>query len=119
MRSSHAIISWVGKTKMALLPALFMVAISCGNNRTFDSTSWLKGDARVRGRMSEDLVKRKLLVGQTATEARALLGPPDTDFGSVLAYKIDFGWPFKDPVPNGLQVHLDENRRVREVRITD
>jgi hypothetical protein len=48
-----------------------------------------------------------------------LLGPPDTDFGSVLAYKIDFGWLFKDPVQNGLQVHLDENRQVREVRITD
>jgi hypothetical protein len=98
--------------------AVFLLA-ACGNNRPFDSAAWLKGDLRARGRMCEDLVERKLLIGQTATEAQHLLGSPDKDYGSVLSYHIDLGWPFKDPVHYGLQVHFDETRRVCEVKIVD
>jgi hypothetical protein len=29
------------------------------------------------------------------------------------------GWPLKDPKNYGLQVFLDENRNVREVKIVD
>ena len=46
---------------LLLLPA-------CGNNKRFDSAAWLKADARERGRMSEDLVKRKILVGSSRSE---------------------------------------------------
>jgi len=69
--------------------------------------------------MSEDLVKRKILLGQTADEAKRLLGRPDKDYVSALSYRIDLGWPLKDPIHYGLQVHLDENRKVREVKIVD
>lgn len=74
---------------------------------------------RERGRMSEDLVKRKILLGQTADDAKRLLGQPDKDYVSALSYRIDLGWPLKDPIHYGLQVHLDENRKVREVKIVD
>lgn len=69
--------------------------------------------------MSEDLVKRRILIGQTADEAQRLLGRPDTTYPQALSYNIDMGLPFKDPSHNGLQVHLDEERKVREVRIVD
>jgi hypothetical protein len=69
--------------------------------------------------MSEDLVKSKTLVGKTADEARRVLGQPDTNYPGVLSYKIDLGWPLKDPKHYGLQVHLDQNRNVREVKIVD
>jgi hypothetical protein len=108
------------KTKTAFLLAMAVVCLAaCGNNRSFDSVAWLKGDLRTRGRMCEDLVKRKILIGQTADEAQRLLGQPDKDYVSVLSYKIDLGWPFKDPKHYGLHVHLDENRIVCEVRIVD
>lgn len=108
-------------TKPALLLAVALVSwlAACGNNKSFDSAAWLKGDLRARGRMCEDLVQRKILIGQTAAEAQALLGPPDQHYPSALSYKIDLGWLFKDPKHYGLQVHLDENRNVREVKIVD
>ena len=107
------------KTALLWVMALAFLLTACGNDRSFDSVAWLKGDARAPGRMSEDLVRRKILIGQTADEAQRLLGPPDTDYGSALSYKIDLGWLFKDPTHYGLQVHLDGNRNVREVRIVD
>jgi hypothetical protein len=102
---------------LAILSASLLAA--CGNNRSFESEQWLNGDARTRGRMSEDLVKRKILIGQTADEAQRLLGQPDKNYTNVLSYHIDMGWAFKNPDSYGLQVHLDDNRRIREVKIVD
>jgi hypothetical protein len=103
---------------LLIMTSVFLLA-ACGNDKSFDSSAWLKGDARARGRMSEDLVKRKILVGQTADEAQRILGQPDKAYPTALSYKIDLGWLFKDPKHYGLLVHLDEKRTVREVRIVD
>lgn len=72
-----------------------------------------------RGRMSQDLVDSKTLLGKSVDEARTVLGQPDFTYPSALQYKIDLGWAFKDPEHYGLQVHLDEKRLVREVKIVD
>lgn len=106
-------------SKMILVLATCCWLAACGNNHAFDSAVWLTSDARARGRMCEDLVQRKILVGQSVEEAKRLLGLPDVDYGKVFAYQIDLGWPFKDPKHYGLQVHLDENLNVREVKIVD
>ena len=109
------------KLKRKMIPVLAACCLlaACSNNHSFNSAAWLTSDARARGRMCEDLVQRKVLLGQTVDEAKRLLGPPDEDYGKALAYKIDLGWPFKDAKHYGLQVHLDENRSVREVKIVD
>lgn len=109
----------VTRATLLLFIALFPWLTACGNNKSFDSAAWLNADLRTRGRMCEDLVKRKILIGQPAAEAQRLLGQPDTNYVSVLSYNIDLGWPFKDAKHYGLQVHLDENRKVREVKIVD
>ena len=107
------------KTTLLLVMALFFWLAGCGNNKAFDSAAWLKGDRRARGRMCDDLVKRKILIGQTADEAQRLLGQPDKVYPTALSYKIDLGWLFKDPEHYGLLVYLDENRMVREAKIVD
>jgi hypothetical protein len=96
-----------------------LVLLGCGNNKRFNSDVWLKADMRERGRMSENLVKGKTLIGKSNDETRRLLGEPEKDWGRVIQYNIDMGLPLKDPKHTGLQVHLDENHYVREVRIVD
>ena len=109
------------KTMTATLAVTAWVCVfaACGNSESFDSAAWLKGDMRARGRMCDDLVKRRILIGQPVDEAQRLLGKPDESYASVLSYRIDLGWPLKDPKHYGLQVHLDANRNVREVKIVD
>jgi hypothetical protein len=98
--------------------SVFLTA--CGNNKPFNSGAWLKADLRERGRMSEHLVQSKILVGHTSDEALRILGQPDTTYATALIYRIDMGMPFKDdPKYTALQVHLDGNRTVREVKIVD
>ena len=104
---------------LLLITFLTLLLSACGNNRSFEATAWHNGDARARGRMSQDLVDRKILVGQTLEEAKSVLGLPEKDWGTVLQYQIDLGWAFKDPSHYGLQVHLDQNQNVREVKIVD
>ena len=104
---------------LSLAMALAFILTACGNNRQFDSTLWLKGDARARGRMSQDLVDRKTLIGKTVEEARQVLGAPEKTYPTALQYQIDLGWAFKDPSTYGLQVHFNEKRLVREVKIVD
>ena len=111
-------------TKPRLLQTLILtIAVTfaaCGNNQRFSSTAWLKADMRERGRMSEDLIKSRVLIGHAADEALRLLGQPDTTYSTALIYRIDMGMPFKDdPKHTALQVHLDEKRTVREVKIVD
>ena len=105
-------------TALMLAVAVSFLA-ACGNNKSFDSEAWMKADRRERGRMSEDLVKRKILIGKTVDEAKRVLGQPDKDYVAALEYRIDLGWPMKDPIHYGLQVHLDQDRKVREVKIVD
>jgi hypothetical protein len=62
------------KTALLLVMTLGFLLAACGNDKSFDSAAWLKGDIRTRGRMCDDLVKRKVLIGQTADEAQRLLG---------------------------------------------
>jgi hypothetical protein len=108
------------KILLALIVTLTFLLAACGNNKPFNSTAWLKADARERGRMSEDLVKSKVLIGQAADEALRVLGRPDTSYQTALIYRIDMGMPFKDdPRHTALQVHLDGDRTVREVKIVD
>jgi hypothetical protein len=106
-------------TSVSLVMALVSILTACGNNRQFDSTSWLKGDARARDRMSEDLVNRRILIGKTVDEAKQVLGTLDQTYPTALQYHIDLGWVFKNPIHYGLQVHFDEKRLVREVKIVD
>jgi hypothetical protein len=108
----------VRSISLLVLVSIFLTS-ACGNNRRFDSAIWLKSDARARGRMSQDLVDGKTLLGKSVDEAKAVLGQPDFTYPSALQYKIDLGWAFKESYRYGLQVHLDEKRFVREVKIVD
>jgi|GEM_PF-1899421 len=107
----------------ALLTALVLALVfslpACGNNRRFDSQTWLKSNARERGRMAEALADSKLLVGQTVDEVRRVLGPPDIEYPTAFKYNIDLGWLFKKPETYGLLVYLDQHRNVREVKMVD
>jgi hypothetical protein len=107
------------KTTIALLLIVVLVSLlaSCGNNESFESSAWLKGDMRARDRMCEDLVKSEILIGQTAHEAQRLLGEPDKDYDRALSYKIDLGWSLKDPKHYGLLVHLDGNAMCAKCRL--
>lgn len=107
------------KTTLLLMICLVFFLAACGNNKSFDSNAWLQGDTRARGRMSDDMVKRKILIGQTVDEAQRLLGQPDKAYPTALSYKIDLGWLFKDPKSYGLLVYFDEKRIVSEVKIVD
>ena len=69
--------------------------------------------------MSQDLVDSKVLIGKTIEDAKLALGEPQKDWKRVIQYNIDLGWPLKDPKHYGLQVHLDANQNVSEVRIVD
>ena len=111
--------SLILRTKALLVIAIVCLLAGCGNDRSFNSTAWQQGNLRVRGSMADDLVKRKVLVGRPVDDVQRLLGRPDKDYGSALEYKIDLGWPFKDPSHCAFIVHLDANRNVREAQITD
>ena len=104
---------------LIVLAGILLLLPACGNNKSFDSAAWLKANARDRGRMSQDLVDRKLLVGKSVEQAKQALGEPQKDWGSVVQYDIDLGWLFKDPRHYGLQVHFEADQRVSEVRIVD
>lgn len=105
-----------------LFVAIFVSAVvftGFGNDREFSSDLWLRSDARTRGRMAESLVANHSFVGKTADEVTASLGVPDRDWGRVHQYKIDLGWPFKDPNTYGLQVHYDADGNVQLVKVVD
>ena len=102
--------------------ALFVVLglfAACGNSQKFDEVAWRQGDARERGRMAEDPVKGRILIGKSADDTQRLLGIADIDYGPALSYKIDLGWPLKDPKHYGLLIYLDSNRKVTEAKIAD
>ena len=117
-RGNARVMTGVRSISLLVLVSIFLTA-ACGNNHRFDSAVWLKSDARARGRMSQDLVDGRMLLGKSVEEAKIVLGPPDFSYPNALQYKIDLGWAFKESHRYGLQVHLDEKRFVREVRIVD
>lgn len=109
----------IQKTTTFLALALVCLLAACGNDKSFDATAWQQGDARTRGSMAEDLVDREILLGRSAGTVEQLLGPADKDYAGALVYKIDLGWPFKDPSHYALNVYLDADRKVREAQIVD
>ena len=93
--------------------------IGLGNDESFASATWLASDARGRGRMSQDLVDSEVLVGLCEKQVVEMLGRPEKNWGSVHQYQINLGWIFKKPETYGLQVHYDQDRKVRRVKIVD
>lgn len=66
--------------KACLLAALLALATlnSCAPSGTkFDSEQWKSGSSSRRGAMAGDLIRRRLLPGQSRPEAQDLLGRPD------------------------------------------
>jgi hypothetical protein len=89
-----------------------------GNDDAFDSAAWLNAGPRDRGRMAQSLVDGGTLVGQSAEVVLQTLGMPEKNWGRVVQYQIDLGWPLKKSTTYGLQVHFSDNI-VREVKIVD
>jgi len=113
-------VALIGVRKAPLLAIVFVcILAACGNDRSFDSAVWQQGDRRVRGSMAENLIKRKVLIGQSEDKVQRLLGRPEKNYASALVYNIAMGMPFKDPSRYAFVVHLDADRNVREVQITD
>ncbi len=93
--------------------------IGLGNDVAFSSGEWLAADSRDRGRMAEDLIAGGSLVGKNIGQVRSTLGTPERNWGTVYQYQIDLGWPMKKPDTYGLQVHFDQEGKVKLVKIVD
>src|SRR3982751_5669476 len=57
-------------------------------SRPFNSAEWKQANATTRGSMSDDLINRKLLIGQSRLEVEALLGKPDRQDANSYYYKV-------------------------------
>ena len=118
--------------KIIIILSLAILVISCKNiNDTkdnkqnvrmkFNSESWKKGDFKLRGKMSNDLVDSEILIGKTKDEVIELLGKFDGELSDMIFYKIDVGiifgsgkWLYM------LMIYFDEsNNLVSEVVIGD
>lgn len=67
------------------------------NNLPFNSEQWKNGDMRLRGQMTKDLEKSKILEGKTRDEVRDLIGEPFhinsmPDETENWSYKTDKGY---------------------------
>ena len=120
------------KMKKIIILSLAILVISCKNiNDTkdnkqnvrmkFNSESWKKGDFKLRGKMSNDLVDSEILIRKTKDEVIELLGKFDGELSDMIFYKIDVGiifgsgkWLYM------LMIYFDEsNNLVSEVVIGD
>lgn len=54
----------------------------------FDSGAWKADAPGVRAKMAQDLLDRRLLVGKSPAEVKALLGEPDQDGTGFLGYFV-------------------------------
>ena len=118
--------------KIIIILSLAILVISCKNiNDTkdnkqnvrmkFNSESWKKGDFKLRGKMSNDLVDSEILIRKTKDEVIELLGKFDGELSDMIFYKIDVGiifgsgkWLYM------LMIYFDEsNNLVSEVVIGD
>jgi hypothetical protein len=92
----------------------------------FERARWLgageEGDWRIRTRMAEDLISRKLILGKTRREVVAMLGEPEKYLDikeNQLYYTIREEWSGVDPVRiDNLLITTDKNDRAATAVIT-
>ncbi len=84
----------------------------------FSPNAFKTAAVNVRAKMAHDLIRRKALVGKSASEIKALLGPTSGYFWSerVPTYFIEEGWSQKKDSWQ-LVFLIDANERVTEVRV--
>ncbi len=73
----------------------------------FDSGAWKSGVGGVRGRMANDLIGRKVLLGKTRAEVQQLLGAPDQEGPGSLGYFVYFGADHALGPASVIRVELD------------
>ncbi len=90
----------------------------------FNQEQWLHGDYRIRGKMVDNIIEDRILIGKSKIEVLKLLGDQGNTAGSF-SYQVDIGlktgpfglggvWPFY------LNIHFDTlKNRVFEVRCND
>lgn len=87
----------------------------------FDRSEWKRGDERERAKMIDDLIDRSILIGKDREEVTAILGPPDKQGDTLIAYTVDLGqrfW-FGSPWYYDLYVSFDSTGTVQTVGYTD
>ncbi len=57
----------------------------------FDSSAWKSDIGGMSGRMANDLIERRVLLGKTRSEIKLLLGAPDQEGAGSLGYFVYFG----------------------------
>ncbi|MFL6626294.1 MAG: hypothetical protein ACJ8G1_07595 [Vitreoscilla sp.] len=76
-------------TFAAIVSCSLMGCDSSGQAPThFDRKTWLATPARSREMMATDLVDRKVLVGLTLDQVKALLGPPSFESSGYVTYVV-------------------------------
>lgn len=89
--------------------------------KSFSSSSWKKGDARIRASMANDLMRSDTLLNLTKKETLELLGDPDMNFVKGYFYKLNFGhnwWP-DDDWTYRFEVHFDSTMTVTHAGYSD
>jgi len=73
---------------IALIASFVLIALKVdfGSKTRFDRASWQSTDIYMRYIYVDDLIKRKILIGKTSSEAELLLGPPSSRSTSYLTY---------------------------------
>ena len=112
---------------IASAAAVAWLALGYTPNRpmAFEKNRWTKarnqGDERVLNRMSNDLILRNALIGETRKQVIDLLGEPekyDNATDRQMFYLVREDWDAIDPVRlDHLLILLDPNGRVVEARI--
>ena len=96
-----------------MLGVALAVATACGH--PFDAGRWREGDALVRGRMADEIISSRILVGKTHSEVVNLLGQAEYDAPSQLSYTIDLRTKASDPAYlRDLIVRFDEHGEAQD-----
>lgn len=86
----------------------------------FEPQAWQRGSQVERGRMHEDLLSSRRLIGKSRVEVIELLGPPSHVGENDVSYAIDIGLRFgSDPWLYLLHIEFDNNGRVEAAWIHD
>ncbi len=106
--------------KILIIYILVLFCFNCSkeklpNDLAFDSGVWKEATRRTRGRMSPDLVKRKLLIGKIRNEIEDLLGKIDFQNGEQSIYLIDIG----EGYDYYFKINFDETGKVKSSFIGD
>jgi len=112
---------------MAGFATLLFAALSLYSiHKAFERVRWLdagkEGNWRIRTRMAEDLISRKLILAKTRREVVAMLGEPE-EYSDIkenqLYYTIREEWSGIDPVRiDNLLITTDKNDRAATAVIT-